>query len=447
MSGSVPTEPQPTILPRCFIQALESGPAFVSDVVLDCSDTVEMAQNVRVAFEGSAAAIAATVGGQPVLLRTSENGGELEVLPIELTHKNVHLATGAAGQLALLSDTTGNEDFMVEGAGDLRFFTRDADGWRSEQVFDETGWLTPHGFELAADGTPHAWFSVAPPTMYKLAQRGSDGAWALSDVSRSSEQSMPHWALDRAGKMVEYWIETTDAARQLVAEVDGTRIALGPASTITGRYQPMLLASSAGASGTPAFAALVHTESGITAAWPDGSGGVVERELAGTAFRASSCALEPSDSSCVTECTDVYDSVEPGESAFVQTSDGTAWVIWLETHVDRAFTRQQSCTPTFVAGGPGPPLCHCSGMLASDESTATLHVARLDFPSAELTEVTSMALPGLRYGSSPTPEEPRFFDARASGERIAIGLRLGAWKAGEEQPHVHRLMLLDASKL
>jgi hypothetical protein len=130
------------------------------------------------------------------------------------------------------------------------------------------------------------------------------------------------------------------------------------------------------------------------------------------------CEVSPHASMCNEDCVDEIDGV--GAFAATQTSDGDLWLAMVD--VTRSFLYDYG--PPDVSCDLSSSECVCSTELSMKDTSTTLRVLRLRTASSELVEVLTMPIAAIDQDIwGPLAGDVRVLDARAYGDKLAIGLR------------------------
>jgi len=178
------------------------------------------------------------------------------------------------------------------------------------------------------------------------------------------------------------------------------------------------------------FAVAIADAPGIRVVAEHASAPETETPVPGTAPVTHTCQTPaPDNLACTGTCHETGVGVETGAYALAWTDDGVGWLAYVVTQLD------QQVGYTLMGAGDGPPP-YCVGNVTSDLSHATLHLARVPLDGSAPTEVLTMPI------QRPASQDAGFFDARAFGTDLAIGVRTGF-----AEPFAVRVLRVDTTKL
>jgi hypothetical protein len=350
----------------------------------------------------------------------------LDVLPNRLAARAVHAALDPAGKLHLLGDTS--DTSFKDGA--LTHFAESAD-WQPSEIFSVPGKeMYPIGFEVDADGKPHAWFTFEANKQQEAVADGQ-GGWIISAVPKLGTHQQRE-SLTADGRRV---IAAFDLAQALF-DIDGVVREIGdPIDTDIPGGSSSLRIAAAPAPGDlmidPPTAVAIHDEDdGLKVAWPKQADGHVNVDLPDTAAPVVTCfATSNGPGTCPKEpCIEKSSGVEHQAFALARTVDGTLWVAYVITHADRVIDFLEDCRDT----------CECVRVITTDKTRGELRLFRLKTDGTPPQQVLALPMAALSY-----PYAGQAVDLRGFGDQLAFGARVGG---AEDDPRVH-LLRVDTTKI
>lgn len=409
----------------------------VDDVELHCNDIYLGNFGVGVAVDEQAAYAAVSGFDGAWLMSAVGDQGELDVLPNDYSPAHIELTQDLEGALYLGNDRSR----MVGGDyhSDIAFTLLDQPGMVAETLYSGVNEVPEvYGLEFDYQGRAHIWFE-AKPFGGDLNQLGVRHGVRLDAASwwqnNALDQSSGYFdfGITPAGDPVTVSLEYEDGEYQLYAERLGQHDPLG--DRLPFARTPLLpeLPKPEPLATGPDYLALIGDEVGLQLVWPEIAGWSA-LPLPNTAPETSECVLE---CPCPTNCNETGTGVPGLGYAVARTSDGAVWVAWITRDEDIEFV---------VSEEEWDGDCLCQLSVASDHSTAALHLGRVDPQLLALEE--KLTMPIARPDVELWWKIGREIDLVAFGDRLGLVLRLYDEGDFSPQPTKHlRLLGIDTAAL
>jgi hypothetical protein len=406
------------------------------DQELRCDDDEFAAPGVRVAPAPDATWLATSSSNDRQVYRIA--GGKAEKqdgVPKEYLRTMIALALGPDGAVHLASDTTSQPDYK----GGVVYSSYAAGAWTSSVAFDNPEKYTSVlDLEMTKDNTPLLWVLTDAPNTYSLLTPKPAGGWAVAAAPVPEAGAWNRFTRGSDGSIVSLaFKQTAGGGEQLHALVGAADRSIGaPSSDFSAPDYVLAAAPAPGAPNELLFTLAMLYGDGIHVFGESAS--APEKEVTIPGIKAPVATCHPPDPMSCTgaTCHETAVGLERGSFALAWTDEGVAYLAYVITSFDQDITYS-------LQGDPG--IEDCWGNVASDKSTATLHLVRVAFDGSAPKEVLTMPVdrPGGSDAFSDLNSSVRVLDARAFGHDLAIGLRTG-WVG---QPHAVRLLRLDTSAL
>ncbi|MEO7330329.1 MAG: hypothetical protein ABI193_17265 [Minicystis sp.] len=407
------------------------------DQELRCDDDEFAAPGVRVAPAPDATWLATSSGHARQVYRIA--GGKSEKqdsVPESFQRTSIALTLGNDGAVHLASDTTTQPDYK----GGVVYASYVGGAWTTSVAFDNPEKYTSVlDLEMAKDNTPLLWVLTDAPDTYSLLTPDPAGGWKVAPAAVPEAGAWNRFTRASDGSIVSLaFKQNASNGEQLHALVGATDRAIGAPSNDFSA--PDYVIAAPPAPGSPSellFAlAMAYDNDGIHVFGESKSAPEREVILPGIKAPVSTCQ-NPDPMNCTgATCHETAVGMERGSFSLAWTDEGIAYLAYVITTYDQELTYS-------LQGDPG--IEDCWANVASDKSTATLHLVRVAFDGSMPKEVLAMPVdrPGGGDAFSDLNSSVRVLDARAFGHDLAIGLRTG-WIT---DPHAVRVLRLDTSML
>lgn len=251
--------------------------------------------------------------------------------------------------------------------------------------------------ELDAEGAAHVWWHHNYYAYHAV--RVGEATWAIDKIEHEHG-----YGLDRHNQAVTLIDTGNWPIHRLAARIGDTQYELGSEFTIGQILDASVVRpahpASVGSSESPDFAA-VYLREGLHVAWPDGIGAWTDVLVPDSPYNQNPC--EALECGCPDICVDDQGGVLESNFAAAQTSDGAIWVAWVVRHDYREHETEEHETERDC-------YCDADNQPVVNESTASLHLARIDPTTATVEPKLSV------------PVEISVLDMRTQGQRMALSL-------------------------
>jgi hypothetical protein len=419
--------------------------AITEDVEIACDDWEYAAPGLRVGPAPDATWLMTTSDRERFAFRVA--GGEAtrgdDGLPETYARQILSFALDSGGQPHLAVDVTGFDSAGHYPGGAEHAALADG-AWSTSLVYDREDKGVPViDLEIGPGDTPYVWIVSDAPGAVVLATPVDEGQWSAEPAATpDTGGGWRRFTLTASGEPVAFDFEeiVAGSAWQLRTVIAGKEASLG---AVVDDWSPggyavthAISPATAAPAGPPLAVAVMHDD-GLHVAWPVELG-FTELVVDDSERLTPSCDASW-DNGCPGPCHDAASGLERDAYAIARTADGVVWVAFVRTALNLDLRFEEHCDPE--------PGCYCEAIVDDDQTTATLHLVRIDTAAPSVAEVLSTSIAPLQtfnlFSDLWTPV--RLVDLRGHGSDLAIGVRTRT--AGDPLGAAVRVLRLDTTVL